>query len=105
MCIRDRYVVKAAKQATQTEINAMKLERDCEDFYKAEYMKTRIGEEFDGIVSSVASHGVYVELPNTVEGLIRAEDLPGGNYEFDGVMSFRNRFSGRSEERRVGKEC
>ena len=96
-----KYVVKAAKQATQTEINAMKLERDCEDFYKAEYMKTRIGEEFDGIVSSVASHGVYVELPNTVEGLIRAEDLPGGNYEFDGVMSFRNRFSGESY--RVGQ--
>ena len=73
----------------------MKLERECEDFYKAEYMATQIGKEFAGVISSVAAHGVYVELPNTVEGLIRAEDLPDARAcEFDGVMSFRNRVTG-----------
>ena len=97
-----KYVVKASKQATQTEINAMKLERDCEDFYKAEYMKDRIGEEFDGIISSVASHGIYVELPNTVEGLVRVEDLPNGEYDFDEVMSYRNRYTGESY--RIGQK-
>lgn len=97
-----KYVVKAARQSTETEIAAMKLERECEDFYKAEYMKFQIGKEFDGVISSVAAHGVYVELPNTVEGLIRAEDLPDASAcEFDGVMSFRNRITGASY--RVGQ--
>jgi ribonuclease R len=97
-----KYVIKAAKQSTQTELNAMTLERDCEDCYKAEYMKAHLGEEFDGIISSVASHGIYVELGNTVEGLVRTEDLPGGPYEFDDVMEYRNRITG--EKFRIGQK-
>ena len=42
---------------------------------KAEYMETRIGEEYEGIVSSITSFGMFVELENTIEGLIRFEDL------------------------------
>lgn len=91
-----KYVVKAAAQATQTELTAMKIERDCEDCYKAEYMKNHLGETFDGVISSVARHGIYVELPNTVEGMIRIEDLPEGNYFFDEVMTYTEMNSGKS---------
>ena len=53
----------------------MKVERDIEDCYKAEYMQPFLGEEFDAVVSSVTSFGLYVELSNTVEGLVRADAL------------------------------
>lgn len=92
----NKFAPKAAAQASQTEITAMKIERECEDCYKAEYMKAHIGEEFEGIISSVAQHGIYVELPNTVEGLVRAEDLPDGEYFFDELMSFKNMTTGES---------
>ena len=49
---------------------AMQIERDATDIYIAEYMEDHIGEEFTGTVSSVTSFGVYVELPNTAEGLV-----------------------------------
>ena len=73
----------------------MEVERDCEDCYKAEYMESRVGQVFEGIVSSVTSFGLYVELPNTVEGLVRMEDLPAGEYFFDGVLSLTDVHSGR----------
>lgn len=92
----NKYVVKSASQATQTELNAMKIERSCEDCYKAEYMKQHIGESFEGIISSVANHGIYVELPNTVEGLIRVNDLPEGEYFFDEIMSYKNMLTGET---------
>ena len=74
----------------------MMLERQCEDCYKAEYMKAHVGEEFDGIISSLAGHGLYVELPNSVEGLIRAEDLPDGEYDFDGFLQYKNLLTGKT---------
>ena len=51
-------------------------------------MAAHLGEEFAGVISSAAAQGVYVELPNTVEGLVRAEVL-GDGFEFDGLMEFR----------------
>lgn len=92
----NKFVVKSAAQASQTELNAMKIERSCEDCYKAEYMKQHVGESFDGIISSVAGHGIYVELPNTVEGLVRVDDLPEGEYFFDEVMSYKNMSTGQT---------
>ncbi len=92
----EKWVDKASKQATQTEINAMKIERECEDCYKAEYMSAHLGETFTGLISSVAKHGVYVELPNSVEGLVSVHDFPEGEYDFDEVMSFRNILNGES---------
>jgi len=47
-----------------------------DDMKKAEYMQERIGEEFDGLVSGITSYGFFVELPNTIEGLVRLSDLP-----------------------------
>ena len=73
----------------------MNAERDCEDCYKAEYMLRHVGEEFDGVVSSVAPHGVYVELPNTVEGMIRRELLPGA-FEYDGRLEMKDALAGKA---------
>ncbi len=71
----------------------MQVERSCDDCYKAEYMISHLEEEFDGVISSAVNHGVYVELPNTVEGLIRVADL--GDYQYDGKMEFVDQHSGR----------
>ncbi|MDD2955003.1 MAG: ribonuclease R [Oscillospiraceae bacterium] len=97
------FVGKAALQSSEREQRAMNVERDCEDCYKAEYMRQHVGEEFDGVVSSVAPHGVYVELPNTVEGMIRRELLPGGAFEYDGKLEMKDSLSGRTY--RVGDQA
>lgn len=96
------FVKEASEQASQTELTAMLVERDCEDCYKAEYMLEHLGVPFDGVISSVAPHGVYVELQNTVEGLVRGECLPGGEYEYDGVSAYRDRVTGHCY--RIGDE-
>ena len=72
-----------AKQSSEREKIATKVEREAEDLKKAEYMESRIGEEYEGIVSSVTSFGIFVELPNTVEGLIRFEDLGDEYFIYD----------------------
>lgn len=88
------FVKRSAKQSTETEIQAMTLERQCDDCYKAEYMKPRVGEEFDGYISSLAPHGIYVELANTVEGLIRMDALPEGEYDQNELISLKNLTTG-----------
>ena len=50
---------------------------------KAEYMESKIGEEYDGIVSSITKFGIFVELDNTVEGLVRYEKMEDDFYVFD----------------------
>ena len=60
----------ASKQSSEMERVAQEAEREVDDLKKAEYMSERIGEEFDGIISSVTSFGLFVELPNTIEGLV-----------------------------------
>ena len=72
-----------AKQSSEREKIATKVEREAEDLKKAEYMESRIGNEYDGIVSSVTSFGIFVELENTVEGLIRFEDLGDEYFIYD----------------------
>ena len=72
-----------AKQSSEREKIATKVEREAEDLKKAEYMEKRIGEEYEGIVSSVTSFGIFVELENTVEGLIRFEDLGDEYFIYD----------------------
>ena len=66
---------KYAKSSSEAEKVAQKAERDSIDIKKAEYMESRVGEVFDGTISNVTNFGVYVELENTVEGLIRFENL------------------------------
>ena len=75
------FSVRAASQATKTELSAVAAERNCEDFYAAEYMKNHIGEEFDGIISGVLGSGLFVELPNTIEGKIDVRSLSDNYFE------------------------
>ena len=83
---RDRLAVivdEAAKQSSEMERLAEDAEREVDDLKKAEYMMDRIGEEFEGIISSVTSFGIFVELPNTVEGLVHITDLDDDYYVYD----------------------
>ena len=76
--LRKKYEIEAVKYAessSEREKIAQKVERDAEDIKKAEFMESKIGEEYEGIVSSVTNFGIFVELDNTVEGLIRYEKL------------------------------
>ena len=73
----------AAKQSSEMERKAQDAEREVDDLKKAEYMEDRIGEEFEGIISSVTSFGVFVELPNTIEGLVHVTDLDDDYYIFN----------------------
>ncbi len=72
-----------AKQSSERENIATKVERESEDIKKAEYMEGKIGEEYEGMISSVTSFGIFVELENTVEGLIRFEDLGDEYFIYD----------------------
>ena len=73
----------AAKQSSEMERKAQDAEREVDDLKKAEYMQDRIGEEFEGIISSVTSFGVFVELPSTIEGLVHITDLDDDYYIFN----------------------
>lgn len=74
-----KQATKYAELSSEREKIAQKVERDAEDIKKAEFMQTKIGERYKGIISNITSFGVFVELENTVEGLIRFEDL-GNEY-------------------------
>jgi ribonuclease R len=73
----------AARQSSEMERLAEDAEREVDDLKKAEYMMERIGEEFEGIISSVTSFGIFVELPNTIEGLVHITDLDDDYYIYD----------------------
>ena len=73
----------ASKQSSDMERVAMEAERDVDDLKKAEYMSDRIGEEYDGIISSVTNFGLFIELPNTIEGLVHMTSLDDDYYVFD----------------------
>ncbi len=70
-------------QSSERERSADLAERDVKDFYKCLYMYDKVGEEFDGIVSSVTSFGMFIELPNTVEGLTRLANMKDDYYIYD----------------------
>ena len=71
----EKRAEKKAENCSERERVATKVEREAEDIKKAEFMESKIGEEYEGIVSSVTNFGIFVELDNTVEGLIRYEKL------------------------------
>ena len=74
---------KYADSSTEREKIAQKVERDAEDIKKAEYMQDKIEEEYTGIVSSITPFGMFVELENTVEGLIRFENMGNEYFAYD----------------------
>ena len=74
---------KYAEESSEREKIAQKVERESVDIKMAEYMESHIGEEYDGIISSITSFGVFVELENTVEGMIRFDKLGDEYFIYD----------------------
>jgi len=76
------FVVEASIRSSEREKNAVEAERDVDDLYKTYYMTDHLNEEFEGIISGVQNYGLYVELDNTIEGLVKIENLPEDTYLF-----------------------
>ncbi|MCY7887353.1 ribonuclease R [Bacillus spizizenii] len=72
-----------AEHTSTMERRAVDAERETDDLKKAEYMLDKIGEEFDGMISSVTNFGMFVELPNTIEGLVHVSFMTDDYYRFD----------------------
>ena len=72
-----------AEHTSKKERGAIECERDVMDMKKAEYMTQFVGDIFDGVISSITKWGMYVELPNTVEGLVRLQDMKDDFYHFN----------------------
>jgi len=82
------FAKRASLHSSNMELRAMNVERDCEDCYKAEYIKKFIGKQLSGVISSAAPQGIYVQLPNTIEGLVRTEDLGTGNFVLENNIQY-----------------
>jgi len=78
-----KKAANAAETASATERKAVELEREVEKMKKAEYMSYHIGEVFEGVISGVTSYGLYVELPNTIEGMVRIDSLYDDFYDYE----------------------
>ncbi len=72
-----------AEHTSKRERRAVDAERDTDALKKAQYMADKIGEEFEGIVSSVTNFGMFIELPNTIEGLVHVTNMTDDYYRFD----------------------
>ena len=77
-----KILTEVASQCSQRERTAEESEREVVKLKKAEYMQAHIGEEYEGVISGVTKWGVYVELPNTIEGLIHVADMRDDHYNF-----------------------
>ena len=78
-----QFVLASSMHSSDREQAAEKVERDVDDLYRVFYMTHHVGEEFEGKISGVTNFGVFVELENTVEGMVRIADLPRDSYEYD----------------------
>ncbi|MEE3342854.1 MAG: ribonuclease R [Bacilli bacterium] len=78
----EKNLPELANHCSIKEQDSIKCERDVDDMKMAEYMEDHIGEEFEGIISNVQEFGMFVELPNSIEGLVKIEDMPGGGYRY-----------------------
>ncbi|HVI39591.1 MAG TPA: RNB domain-containing ribonuclease, partial [Anaerovoracaceae bacterium] len=74
---------RAAEIASATERQAQELEREVEKLKKAEYMTYHVGETYDGIINGVASFGFFVEIENTIEGMVRVDYLNDDYYDYE----------------------
>jgi ribonuclease R len=79
------FVSRSAEQSSSRERLADEAERTVDDLKKAEYMTRFIGEEFVGFISGMSENGIFVQLENTVEGMIMMDDLPNDKYTYDEV--------------------
>lgn len=74
---------EVAKHSSTTERRADDAEREVEKLKKTQYMANHIGEEFEGVISGMTQIGIYVELPNTIEGMVRVSEIPGDYFTYD----------------------
>lgn len=74
---------EVAEKSSRLERRAEEAEREVHKLKKAQYMSDHIGERFDGIISGVTNWGIYVELPDTIEGMVRLEDILDDEYYYD----------------------
>lgn len=74
---------EVGETSSRTERRAEEAEREVDKIKKAEYMRHHLGEIFEGVISGVTSWGLYVELPNTVEGMVHVSEMDGDYYVFD----------------------
>ncbi|WP_391203300.1 ribonuclease R [Psychrobacillus sp. L4] len=72
-----------AEHTSKRERRAVDAERDTDSLKKAQYMADKIGEEFEGIISSITNFGMFIELPNTIEGLVHVTNMTDDYYRFD----------------------
>ena len=88
---------EVAKHSSETERRADEAERETDKLKKVEYMEERIGEIYEGVVSGITSWGLYVELPNTVEGLVHISKIPGDYYYYnEGACEMTGQATGKS---------
>ena len=74
---------EVAKRSSEMERRADEAERETIKLKKVEYMQAHIGEEFDGVISGITKWGMYVELPNTIEGLVHVTNMTDDHYEYN----------------------
>lgn len=74
---------EVARHSSKMERRAEEAERETDKLKKVEYMEARIGEIYEGVISGITQWGIYVELPNTVEGLLHVAELPGDYFYYD----------------------
>ncbi|WP_456277733.1 ribonuclease R [Bacillus sp. AK128] len=79
----DHLLPDIADHSSNMERRAVEAERETDELKKAEYMEDKIGEEYDGMISSVTNFGLFVELPNTIEGLVHVSYLTDDYYRYD----------------------
>lgn len=79
----DRILPEVARQSSDMERRADEAERETDKLKKVEYMEEHIGEVFEGVISSITSWGMYIELPNTVEGMVHITSLKDDYYFYD----------------------
>jgi ribonuclease R len=79
----EKILFEVANHSSKTERRAEEAEREVEKLKKVEYMMDHIGETFEGVISGVTSWGMYVELPNTIEGMIRVSEMNDDYYIYD----------------------
>ena len=78
----ENILTEVAKQSSSRERLAEEAERETVKLKKVEYMAERIGQEFEGVISGITKWGIYVELPNTIEGLIHVTNLYDDRYNY-----------------------
>ena len=90
------FSARASEQSSKQEVTAVRIERDVEDLYKAEYMHNHLGEVYMGTVAGITPRGVFVELENTVEGFVPAAELCKGEPQVVDGVSMVDPLTGRT---------